>query len=191
MISIGDYRRVVEALRAAGWADDDIKWSENVKPPTDPEAFAKEVIWVLCCSGMRFTVARLIEGRVLAAIKAGVPVNSVFGHPGKAQAMQNIWDNRHAWFWRYEDAKDKVAFFETLPWIGKITKYHLAKNFGIDVAKPDVHLERLAKREGVTCQELCERLARESGHKVRTVDLVLWRACATGVISSRTGEIRA
>lgn len=66
----------------------------------------------------------------------------------------------------------------------------MAKNFGAQVAKPDVHLQRLADREGVTAQELCERLAAETGWKVSTVDTLLWRAAATGHINSRTGELR-
>ena len=50
--------------------------------------------------------------------------------------------------------------------------------------------KELADREGVTPQDLCERLARDTGYRVATVDLILWRACATGLINSRTGERR-
>lgn len=82
-------------------------------------------------------------------------------------------------------ADDKLAFCESLPWIGGITKYHLAKNFGADVAKPDVHLKRLADAAGCTAQALCDRLARETGYRVGTVDVVLWRACAIGLVDSR------
>ena len=88
-------------------------------------------------------------------------------------------------------SNDKLAFLESLPWIGGITKYHAAKNFGLQYAKPDVHLARLAEREGCTAQQLCERLAGELGLRVASVDTVLWRACATGVINSRTGELAA
>jgi len=90
---------------------------------------------------------------------------------------------------RYLVAADKVEFCASLPWIGNITKYHLAKNFGADVAKPDVHLQRLADREGTTAQALCERLAKATGYRAATVDVLLWRACANGIINSRTGEI--
>lgn len=189
VITIETYQEIVDTLHGMGYGGD-ITWSENVKPPDNPDAFAEIVIWVLCCSGMKFAVARLIEGRVLKAIEKGQRISEVFGHDGKAAAMQNLWDNRQRWFKKYQEAEDKLAFFATLPWIGEITKFHVAKNFGLDVAKPDVHLKRLADREGVTSQELCERLAKLSGHKVRTVDLVLWRACATGVVNSVTGEIR-
>lgn len=33
------------------------------------------------------------------------------------------------------------------------------------------------------------RRAQETGYRIATVDTVLWRACANGVINSRTGEI--
>ena len=83
-----------------------------------------------------------------------------------------------------------LDFCDSLPWIGGITKYHLAKNFGAQVAKPDVHLVRLAEREGCAPQQLCERLAAATGWRVITVDTLLWRACANGFIDSRTGEIK-
>jgi hypothetical protein len=60
-----------------------------------------------------------------------------------------------------------------------------SENLGADVAKPDVHLNRLAEAERVTAQELCERLAKETGYRAATVDLILWRACANGIIHSR------
>jgi hypothetical protein len=78
-----------------------------------------------------------------------------------------------------------VAFCGTLPWVGPITKYHLAKNFGGNFAKPDVHLQRLADAEGTTPQELCERLGEATGYRASTIDLILWRACADGIINSR------
>src|SRR5690606_33268092 len=112
-----------------------------------------------------------------------------FGHPGKAAAMQEIWDRREELFRGFLEAEDRLAYLATLPWIGKVTKYHLAKNCGIDCAKPDVHLERLARLEGTDVHSMCARLARETGYRIATVDVVLWRACATGVLDSRTGEI--
>lgn len=81
-----------------------------------------------------------------------------------------------------------MAYCATLPWIGPITKYHLAKNFGGDWAKPGVHLPRLANAEECSPQDPCERLARESGYRAATVDLILLRACADGVIDSRRSQ---
>lgn len=184
MITATEFARIVRLVREAGYGDD-IEWAQNCKPPADADQFAREAIFVICNSGMRFTVARGIFDRVMACLKARKSARAAFGHVGKCEAIDDVWANREEWYRRYMAAEDKVDFCGALPWIGRITKYHLAKNFGAQVAKPDVHLQRLADREGVTVQQLCERLAEETGLKVPTVDTVLWRACAIGIINSR------
>lgn len=187
MIDGAAFGEIVRRLRVAGHADADIEWSENCALPATAVQFAREAIFVICNSGMKNTVARRIYAKVCDAIGRNDNALTVFGHVGKAGAIDHIWFNRDRLFTEYLAAPDKVAYCETLPWIGAITKYHLAKSFGAQVAKPDVHLQRLADMEGVTPQALCERLSAESGYKIATVDVLLWRACATGIINSRTG----
>lgn len=183
------FRHLIDALGAQ--AVDDIAWAEAVALPSNAEDFAFEAIWVICNSGMKYAVARLIEGRVLAAIREGRPIGEVFGHKGKAAAMEGVWRDREVLFNGFLQAQDKLVYLAALPWIGNITKYHLAKNCGIDCAKPDIHLQRLADRERTTVHDLCARIAKETGYRIGTVDLVLWRACATGIMNSRTGEVLA
>jgi hypothetical protein len=170
-------------------ADEDIAWSETVKAPTSGEAFATEAIFVIANSGMKHTVAAGIFKRCMAALKLGEPVSGVFGHKGKAAAMETIWRDRDALLAAYLVAEDKLAYLESLPWVGAITKYHLAKSCGLNFAKPDVHLQRLAQRQGTTVQALCEDLALQSGLRAATIDLLLWRASATGFLDSRTGRV--
>lgn len=189
MIDAATFTRVLSALGQQG--EDDVQWAENLTPPPHAEHFALEAIFVICNSGMKNTVARGIFDKCVGALWNGKPVAGVFGHEGKAAAIERIWREREALFLAYCQSTDRLAFLESLPWIGGITKYHLAKNFGLQVAKPDVHLQRLADREGCTPQYLCERLACETGYTVATVDTILWRACANGVIDSRSGEVRA
>jgi hypothetical protein len=187
LITAADFNRIRALLGQA--AEDDIAWAQSIAEPTDCEVFARETIFVICNSGMKNTVARGIYLRCEAALIAGKPVFDVFKHPGKAAAIETIWGDRVQLLAGYLAATDKLAFAATLPWIGGITKYHVVKNFGADVAKPDVHLQRLADHEGCTAQALCERLAAELGLRVAAVDTVLWRACANGVLNSSTGEI--
>lgn len=170
-------------------AKEDIDWSENVTAPETGDDFAREAIFVIANSGMRHTVAAGIFKRCLATLMSGTPVSEAFGHKGKAGAMETIWRDREQLLAGYLVAEDKLAFLEALPWIGPITKFHLAKNFGLNHAKPDLHLQRMAQRQGTTVQELCENLAQESGLRAATVDVILWRAAATGLIDSRTGRI--
>ena len=118
----------------------------------------------------------------------GQSASSVFGHPGKAPAIDWIWERRHELFEHYGAAEHKLAFLETLPWIGPVTRYHLAKNLGADEAKPDVHMERLARRDRTSTRTLCRRLARQTGYRIATIDSILWRACADGLLKSRVYE---
>ena len=187
MITLKRFRKLEAALRKAGQGPA-IEWSENVQPPTKAEEFAAEAIYVICNSGLSNKVAAPMAVRCLAALAAGGSSSMVFGHPGKSAAIDSIWQQREALFERYCRENDKVALLSELPWIGPVTKYHLAKNLGADTAKPDVHLERLARRERTTTHELCQRLARQTGYRVATIDTILWRACADGLLGSSRYE---
>ena len=183
------FNELVARLNEAGYAADDIAWADNTKPPEHAEEFATETIFVICNSGMKHTIARKIFDKCMVAIAAGESCNTVFGHKGKADAMDHIWSNRSKLFAEYVAAPEKIAFCQSIPWIGGITCYHLAKNFGAQVAKPDVHLVRVAERHATNPQDLCERISEASGYKINTVDLILWRACAVGIMDGRTCQI--
>lgn len=178
------FAKIDKAVRKAGYSAA-IEWSENIQPPANAKDFAAEAIYVICNSGFANRIAVPIFERVMFALGDGKSSKAAFGHPGKTDAIDYIWKHRIKLFKNYNNAEDKIEYCATLPWIGPITKYHLAKNFGADVAKPDVHIIRLADREGTTAQLLCERLAVETGYRVSTVDIILWRACADGIIHSR------
>jgi hypothetical protein len=178
------FAKIDRAVRKAGYSAA-IEWSENIRPPTTAAQLAAEAIYVICNSGMSNRVAVPIFERCMTALRGGESVTTVFGHREKAAAIDDIWRRRVKLLRKLRRANDLVEFSASLPWVGKVTCYHLAKNLGADVAKPDVHLNRLAAREGVTAQELCERLARETGYRTATIDLILWRACADGIIHSR------
>jgi len=45
-------------------------------------------------------------------------------------------------------------------------------------------MKRLAEVERTTPEKMCKRLARQVGYRVATVDSILWRACAEGILSS-------
>ncbi len=71
-----------------------------------------------------------------------------------------------------------LKYLQTLPGIGKVTRYHLARNIGFDVVKPDRHLTRLAEVLGTTPNELCCVVAEETGERVGVVDYVFYQWCA-------------
>lgn len=179
--------RQIEAVLASGSFEQIVAWSESIPPPKNCRVFAREAIYVICNSGMSVTVANPIYWRCVRALNRGKSAGSVFGHTGKVKAIDWIWSHRRQKFteWRrLADDEERVRFCGELPWIGRVTKYHLAKNLGVDVVKPDVHLERLAYAEGLTALQLCQRLASETGYRVATIDTILWYACAHGVLDS-------
>ena len=177
-------RQVIDA----GYCDE-IQWQQTVKSPSTSEEFAWEAIWVILCSGMKEQVARKIQKKVETAINAGVSIDTVFGHKGKARAIASIWNRRKPLFEAFLSAPDKVEVCRSLLWIGNTTKYHLAKNLGVDTAKPDVHLVRVAEHFDTTPENLCSRISSGTGDRVATVDLVIWRACNLGIIDSKNIQL--
>jgi len=68
---------------------------------------------------------------------------------------------------------------QRLPYIGKITCFHLARNIGLlDSVKPDLHLTRLATHFGFkTPIEMCQAI--NSDLPLGIIDLILWYAAST------------
>ncbi len=183
------FNGLIDRLRQAGFADDDIAWSESVSEPDTAEAFAFETVSVICYAGLRHSVAAGLYCRVVEALRADEGAASVVEDPIKASAIDHVWMNRHSLLTAYQASKNKVEFCGNLPSINDISKFHLAKCLGADVAKPDAHLTKLAKGHGETVQAMCDRLAGQSGLRSTTVDLLLWRACSEQILDPHTGVI--
>jgi len=173
------YQQVYARVCDAGYADE-IEWARSLMPCATPMHFALEAMWVILNSGLKNQVAREIEQRIHKAINRGDPVSTAFAHKGKVRAIQYIMFHRQTLFKGYLETEDKLTYLQTLPWIGPITKYHLAKNLGLDVVKPDRHLVRIARKEGKTPLQLCKDLSELTGNSLAVVDTVLWRAANLG-----------
>ena len=167
---------------------DDIEWARKlayVKP--DAEYILCEGSWVIVNSGFRAAVAKKLWPRLRAAFHEfeleKVTADclpealSVLRHERKMKAIVALAD-----ILRTEgverilaDAKDPPRLTR-LPYVGKVTCWHLAKVLGIDCVKPDVHLVRAAKAAGYdTPLALCEMLRDASGDCLTVVDTILWR----------------
>jgi hypothetical protein len=84
--------------------------------------------------------------------------------------------------------REPIQTLRTLPYVGDITSYHLAKNLGFHVAKPDRHLVRLAHHlEFDSAQELCMKVASATGDPISVVDLVFWRFIERGHMTGILG----
>jgi hypothetical protein len=129
---------------------------------------------------MKEQVARGIWERIRPALYAGNSIDGLFRHKLKVRAIKEIWHNRKLMFAMYSNALDKLSFLESMPHIGPITKFHLARNLGLDVCKPDRHLVRLAKP--LTPESLCRTIGEAVGDRIGLVDCVLWRSANLGWI---------
>lgn len=176
-----------------------IEWSLNeIRPPKSPDDMAGEIIWIILCAGRSAQAARTIEAKVWRAIRAGDPVVTAFGYRAKAAAIERAWREREADFAALQDVlaiDDPVRLLEwcrAIPFVGEDTQYQLAKNFGVQVCKPDIWLCRLSgfpdrprapvKVRFAACMALCGELARASGDTIAVVDSILWLACNKGVL---------
>ena len=138
----------------------------------DDLEFAIESAFVIINSGMKNQVAQKIYERYCKEGPKAVR------HEGKRKAIEFIEKNRKTLFAEIQKTNGKVNLLEDLPWIGKITKYHLARNLGLDCVKPDRHLVRLAEKYQFANPDLmCKYLAGIFNERLGTIDVILWRYC--------------
>ena len=177
-MDLATYRRLRADIIQLGYGHE-VQWAQTVQPVSDPMTFWGEFAWVVLNSGMKNQVAQGIWNKVQPTVLAGGSAADVFGHKGKSAAIDLVYANRDRLLAEYHLSNDKLEWLRAMPWIGPITCWHLAKNYGHDCAKPDRHLVRIAGAEGT--HELCARLAKETGDRIATVDLVIWRAANLGL----------
>ena len=162
----------------AGYQNE-IKWCREMGDINDctPEKFFEEYVWCVLNAGMKEQVARKIYGRYMASGNL-----ETIGHLGKRKAIRDGVENHKVWFNILKEHPDKIEFLQTLPWIGQITKYHLARNIGIDCVKPDRHLVRLAEKFGFTSPlDMCTEIQKSIPYeRLGTIDVILWRDCNLG-----------
>ena|SRR2546429_204774 len=182
-----------EVVIARGFADE-IDWQEGVSLHVITERdFLRESAWVVLSSGMRASVIRekfAAIGEAFYGWKSADEIAhssgicsenalSIFNHRPKIDAIVEIAKRiAQTGFdvFKTRIASEGVSFIQTLPFMGAATSFHLAKNVGLDVAKPDRHLLRIAASAGFgTPQAMCETISEIVGDRVSVVDLVIWR----------------
>ncbi len=139
--------------------------------------FFSQYAYVVLNAGMKNQVAEKMHARFMQSLDP-----MTIGHKGKRKAITLILRHCGLQFLFLKEAQDKIEFLSSLPWIGPITKHHLARNLGIDTAKPDRHLVRLANRLGFEdVHKMCGTISEKTGERVGVVDVILWRASNLGM----------
>src|SRR5207247_7019143 len=147
---------------------------------SDPDLL-REAAWVVLSAGMRESVIRsrfpAIATSFLHWRAAAHIVHSAescfcsalqhFGHELKIRAICTVAElvNDKGFKTLVEEIQaDPFSALQQFPFIGPITCFHLAKNLGIPVAKPDRHVSRLAECCGYSDnQAFCTDIAHLTG----------------------------
>jgi hypothetical protein len=162
---------------------DVIKKRLSKKEKFTPDEFARQAIYVVMASGFSQKTAKKIHTKIMSALSRGdKDLMAIFNNKNKTSAAQKIWDNKINYCNEYYTLKtldDKLKFLANLPFIGKITANHLARNLGENVFKRDVWIERLLKKYG---EDLFEKLERNTKLPRGYIDVVLWKSCQNGLI---------
>jgi hypothetical protein len=159
--------------------EDEIEWVKNILPFENctPEHFFKQYIWCVLNLGVREQTMRAEYEKFLETLD----VNTIHNRfkTKKRLATQAGIDNFVRWFGELKCAKDPIAYLKTLPLIGDTTKWHLARNIGIDCVKPDIHIKRLVAFYGYNSPtEMCKVIQQITPeYKLGVIDLILWRDC--------------
>ncbi len=190
---VGFYHMAKEHVLAGGFAAE-VSWQRE----RDFGAFSetdllREAAWVILCSGFRESVVRRCfdfislcfcdwesASRICSsATQCRTTALAGFGNSKKIDAIlaTSALVNKVG-FPQLKGSilRDPIRSVQTLPFIGPITAFHLAKNLGYNTAKPDRHLVRVAAALGYSdAHLLCSSISVATGDPIQVVDLVLWR----------------
>lgn len=164
----------------------------------DSTYFFREYIWVVHATGFSAKAVGKFMPRLVEAYgpyfelaertldEAITRVKVVCNNPQKIKAVHAtsilLRDGIKTRGWD-DFRKEKLSTPELLtklPYIGKVTCYHLGRNIGLlDCVKPDLHLIRLAEHWNFPdCISMCKAMGEGSGLPLGIVDLVVWYAAS-------------
>jgi hypothetical protein len=171
----------------------EIDWQEEIHLDNLTEQiFLEELSWVILSSGMNEKIVKKIFP-VLKQHLFGFEINQivmkklfcydncikVFNHSGKINAILYAAEhiNTHSFQIIMQRLKiEGINYLLEFPYLGNATAYHFAKNIGMNVAKPDRHLIRIASALGYDSpHQLCNDISLSIDEKISLIDLVLWR----------------
>lgn len=172
----------------------EIEWQDSIAfDEIDETTFLRESAWVVLSSGMREAVIRKKFPQVSSAFFEWESAKQIakrsqlcqrrallhFSHEPKIKAITSIAE--YVFQQGFKSVRDRILregieYLVQFPYIGPATKYHLAKNIGIQAVKPDRHLLRVTQKVGYESPlSMCSDISRMVGDKISVVDLVIWR----------------
>lgn len=159
----------------------------------DKRTFLREYTWVVLASGLSDKVVRKVFPKVSIILNDWIDLEPIVKSIYKFEKkLLNIFNNKlkikalldtieYVYKKSFKHIKKMIKeeglnYLKKLSFIGEITCYHLAKNIGIPLPKPDRHLVRIAETLGFnSTEELCSTLSDNFSEKIQVVDIVIWR----------------
>ncbi len=187
------YQKAKETVIRAGFRQE-ISWQESVNFDEVTESdFLREHAWVTLSAGMKERVIRNLFQAFSTSFYDFESAEMIVENESRCRGLAlKYFNNRKKvdaiilmaydisskGFSNFKEALylNPLELLQSLPYIGPITCYHLAKNIGLQVAKPDRHLTRLANHVGYdNVQLFCKEISLQTGDSIPVVDIVLWR----------------
>lgn len=194
--AVEHYLRARRALDQSPWAPEIVYQAQLNSGRILQRNFLREYAWVVLNSGFKESVVRArfdyislcfhdwSSARDIARTSSACvsTASSGFGNVRKltaiAEGARQIAKEGYRKFLKRVQA-DPIVVLQELPFIGPITVWHLAKNLGFPVAKPDRHLERLSAEFGFRgTHAMCDAISDVTGERPDVIDSVLWRFAA-------------
>lgn len=187
------YRKAKALTQKAGYAQEQRLQARAVGHPFTETDLLREAAWVILCSGFREKIVRKAFGYISLCFcdwesaceilkreeqcrEAALCAIRNFGKIDAIIAVCRIVDESGFADLKRRIFSDPLKELKKLPYIGDVTVFHLAKNLGFDLAKPDRHLARIAKATGYDdVNKMCREISRIWGDPVSVVDTILWR----------------
>jgi len=176
-MKIDRYLKLKNEIIQSGYKNEILMINKMLDNPcNDSERFFREYVWVVVNAGMKYQIADIIYQKIIYALNKKYKLENIFGHVQKVEAIKYVQKRKKKIFNSYYNSNNKIEFLECLPFIGPTTKFHFARNLGLDVCKPDRHLRRIAGYYKLTPDLLCKMISEKTHDRVGVVDVVLWRA---------------
>lgn len=191
-------------------------------PVLNPEQFAEELVYTTLTSGFKQTTAKRFFYRIVDFLhnytgnesdekdssekqnKLVEKLLNIFRNKNKVNAIANIWLNRqkyHDEFYLLNGDESRLKYLKTLPHVGEITKYHIARNLGVNCVKYDIWIQRIAValydksrqnldkinngKLNLDVKDVCDSMFYELSSELNLprgyIDLILWKSCQQGI----------
>lgn len=190
------WKYALDYCRLHGVDEQAINYWKNLPKPNEISDgyFLEELAWCIFNAGFRESVIRS-KWEAIRSTYQFFNVDAVIRCEKKiAEMMKHVFNNKRKIQAVIDCAKkiklespiserlskmteaEILEYLKSYPYIGDITKYHIARNIGVDCVKPDRHLVRLSAFMGFASpDDMVNEIAMLTGEKKGFIDYILWQ----------------